>query len=182
MKKLLSLVLALLMSVSLAACGSSAAGNSSSEPAESQSAQQSASSTSPSADITPVLDVSTVAGKTAAEVESVLGAPKMSEPGSLTLQDGTTSETVSNTYNDGTEITFIADVAARITVYPPDGSKVEDGAALIGLTPEQAGTSSYDGAEDYRWNDNTEYYSIDAFNNGDGTISYIYVVTSADYQ
>lgn len=44
MKKLLSLALALLMSVSLAACGSSASGGSSSAPAASQSVQQSASS------------------------------------------------------------------------------------------------------------------------------------------
>ncbi|WP_294855659.1 lipoprotein [uncultured Oscillibacter sp.] len=181
MKKLLSLATALLMVASLAACGASPAGNSSASAA-SQSAQQSATSSSGSADIAPVLDVSTIAGKTVTEVESVLGAAKISEPGSLTLQDGTTTETVSNTYNDGTEISFISDIAARITVYPPDGSNIEDGAALIGLTPDQAGASSYNSVEDYSWSDNTEYFSISAFNNGDGTIAYIYVITSADYQ
>ena len=30
--------------------------------------------------------------------------------------------------------------------------------------------------------DNTEFYKITAFNNGDGTISYIYVITSEEYQ
>lgn len=171
MKKLMSLALALLMVASLAGCGGTSSENT--PPVTS------------SGDVTvvaPVLDISLIAGKTAAQVESVLGVPTQSEPSSFTLKSGTSAEAVSNTYNDGTEIFFISDAAARISIYPPAGSKVEDGAALIGLTPDQAGTSSYNGVEDYSWSDNTEYYSISAFNTGDGTISYIYVVTNANYR
>ncbi|MDN0031644.1 hypothetical protein QVN85_01885 [Oscillibacter valericigenes] len=181
MKKLMSLALALLMTVFLAACGSAPASGSSQAASASAEAQVTTSSGDAMA-VAPVLDISLIAGENAAEVESVLGVPTTSEIGSFDKQDGTIVESISKTYADGTEITFIGDIAARITVYPPDGSKVEDGAALIGLTSDQAGTASYNGVEDYSWSDNTEYYSITAFNNGDGTISYIYVVTSEEYQ
>lgn len=166
MKRLFVLIVALVLIASMASCGSAPADNS----LNSQPAQSAAVSSVPA--VTPVLDISTIANKTPEEVSSVLGDPTMSETGAV----------VSNTYSDGTEVYFVDGIAARITVYPPAGSKVEDGAALIGLTPEQAGTPSYDMLEDYRWNDNTEYFSVDAFNNGDGTISYIYVITNEKYQ
>lgn len=181
MKKLMSLALALLMTVSMSACGSAPASGSSQAASASVEAQVATSSSDATA-AAPVLDISLIAEKTAVEVESILGSPTTSEIGSFDKQDGTIVESISNTYADGTEITFIGDVAARITVYPPDGSKVEDGAALIGLSADQGGTPSYNGMEDYSWGENTEYYSITAFNNGDGTISYIYVVTSEEYQ
>lgn len=123
-----------------------------------------------------VIDILSIAGKTEDEIQSALGAPVFSENSSFS------PDAVTNTYADSTEILFVDEIPARITVYPPDGAKVEDGAALIGLTEEQSRTPSYDSSENYYWNDNTEFYKITAFNNGDGTISYIYVITSEEYQ
>lgn len=159
-KKMLALLLGVAVVFALSACG----GNSS------ESAEQEEN------EISPCFDILSVGNKTEAEVTAVLGDPITTEASSFS------EGAVQNTYQDSTEILFVDDAAVRITVYPPDGSLIEDGAALIGLSEEQSKTPSYDNSENYYWNDNTEFYKIVAFNNGDGTISYIYVITDEAYQ
>ena len=168
-KKIPVLICGLALSM-LASCG----GGENSAP--SASATPSASPAPSETPVAACIEITSIAGKSESDVAAVLGEPSMSEPSSFA--DGA----ISNTYTDGTEVLFADGLAVRITVYPPDGSPMEDGAALLGLSTEQSGTPSYDGAGDYRWNDNTEYYSIDAFNNGDNTISYIYVITDEAYK
>lgn len=170
MKKILIAFVSALSLLALCACG----GNSSAEPEKVEEPEEPA--------VEAVVDIFKIADKSESDVAAVLGEPTMSETGTFTLNTGSKTDTISNTYADGTEITFIDGKAVRITVYPPDGSPVENGAALIGLSNEQAKSPYYDSLEDYSWKDNTEFYSIQAFNNGDGTISYIYVITDEAYQ
>lgn len=170
MKRIFAVFVSMLLLSLLCACGgdNSSAQETPSEPEEPT--------------VEPVIDIFQIANKNESEVASVLGDPVLSENGNFTLNSGEKISSISNTYAGGEEITFLQDKAARITIYPPDGSLVENGAVLIGLTKEQAKTGSYDNLGDWRWNDNTEFYSIDAFNNGDGTISYIYVITDEIYK
>lgn len=126
--------------------------------------------------VIPCIDITAVGRKTESEVSAVLGEPIAKETSSFS--DGA----VQNTYQDSTEILFVNDSAVRITIYPPEGSRVEDGASLLGLSEEQSKVPSYDNSENYYWSDNTEYYKIIAFNDGSGAISYIYVITDEAYQ
>lgn len=122
------------------------------------------------------MDLGEIAGKSQANVAKALGDP-------VTTSASTFAEgAVSTEYKNGTEILYVGDAAVRITIYPPEGSSIKDGAALIGLTQEEAGTASITASDDYRWSESTKYYRIDAFNNGDGTISYIYVITKEAYK
>ena len=79
-------------------------------------------------EVTACIDILDIKSKTEEEVASTLGDPIMSE--SSEFAPGA----ISNTYADSTEILFVNDEPARITIYPPSGSNVEDGAALIGLS------------------------------------------------
>lgn len=170
MKKILIAFVSALSLLALCACG----GNSSSESKKAEEPEEPAVET--------VVDIFKIADKSEREVAAVLGEPTMSETGTFTLSTGEKIDSVSNTYPNGEEITFLQDKAARITIYPPEGSDVKNGAALIGLSEDQAKSGYYDNVENWSWKDNTEFYSIQAFNNGDGTISYIYVITDEAYQ
>jgi hypothetical protein len=128
--------------------------------------------------VTPMVDIKAIADKSEEEVSQILGSPVRSDNTTLSLEDGTKKEAISSFYQDGTNVLFIENKAIWITVYPPEGTiDVKEGPALLGLSSEESGAASSNTNDDYIWSGGL-YQLIQAFNDGNGTISYIYIITN----
>lgn len=114
----------------------------------------------------PIIEIKKVAGKTANEVESVLGAPSQTE----TVKQGT-----KRFYMKGAiEIVFINDKADWITVTPTKmTSFTKEALGELGLPVREA---TFSNQHVLKWEPFDDYQSISIFPGPDG-IDYIYVMT-----
>jgi hypothetical protein len=117
----------------------------------------------------PIIDIKKVAGKSAKEVESVLGAPTQSEK----VKQGTKRFYM----NDTVEVVFISEKADWITVTPTKPTRFsKDALTELGL---EVKPPTFANEHILKWVPYGDYHSILIFPGPKG-IDYIYVMTKTE--